>query len=180
MKTKLTGYAVELKQLTEADMEQVHAWRNLPEVREKMLNTQPIPWREHEAWYINMLGCDKQCHFKIIFRGKGVGVISVRATEPLQFASKAEIGIYIAEPECKGNLIAFSPSLLLIDYLFEALNFMALESLVRQDNREALRYNKVLGYKVTACDTSDLLKIELTPESYAAATKKIKAFLSRN
>ncbi|GEK09532.1 GNAT family N-acetyltransferase [Pseudoalteromonas peptidolytica] len=178
--TKLHGYAIELHQLTHDDMEQVFSWRNQPDVRANMLDDKPIAIAQHQAWFSAMLKSDREAHYKIIVKEKEIGVVNIRANTALSDASEAEIGIYIADNDYKGNLVAFSPSLLLIDYAFEELGINALGSVVKAENREALRYNEVLGYTLAPTDSQGLIKIRLTPDAYITATKRIKTFLSRS
>lgn len=175
----LKGYAIELHKLTPEDLAQVFHWRNLPSVRQYMLNSASIEYEDHCQWFEHMLGCDKQVHFKIVYKEQAIGVINIRSTVSLLQATNAEIGVYIADEKFKGNLIAFSPSLLLIEHAFNSLKIKSLHSVVLADNHEALRYNQALGYQ-SKVNSSGQVDIELTKEQFEHSTKQIKAFLSRN
>ena len=79
-----------------------------------------------------------------------------------------------------GNLIAFAPSLALIDYLFNELNVKELYSEVRRENTAAIRYNQQLGYQLADHPTNQaLVSISLTHDDYFHATPKLKSFLNR-
>jgi len=175
----LKGYAIELHKLTLEDLTQVFHWRNSPSVRQYMLNSALIDYDAHCQWFEHMLGCDKQLHYKIVYKDQAIGVINIRSNVCLSQATNAEIGVYIADEKFKGNLIAFSPSLLLIEHAFNSMKIKTLHSVVLADNHDALRYNQALGYQAKV-NSSGQVDIELTREQFECSTKQIKAFLSRN
>lgn len=178
-KPVLKGYAIELHPLVEGDCDQIFAWRNLPEIREKMTDSAELDYNSHVQWFAKMLTSDAQLHYKIVYKNKEIGVVNLKSNCTLTESTEAEIGLYIADSCYRGNLIAFAPSLLLIDYAFEQLAISKLKSQVRCSNQEALRYNQQLGYEVLSEDEKFAI-ISLTSERYALSTSRLKAFLSRN
>jgi RimJ/RimL family protein N-acetyltransferase len=177
---KISKYAVVLQSVKAEDCERVWHWRNLAHVREQMTNQKPIAWEAHQQWYSKMLLDECQQHFVIHYKDKAIGVINVKADQPVVRAQCAEIGIYISDPQFLGNLIAFAPSLALIDHLFDKLSVVKLHSEVRRENTAAIRYNQQLGYKVTDHSTDRaFVNISLSHAEYQRATPKLKSFLNR-
>ncbi|WP_462179583.1 GNAT family N-acetyltransferase [Pseudoalteromonas gelatinilytica] len=176
----IANYAVTLKRVTEQDCERVWQWRNMPHVRLQMTNQQSIPWDDHQIWFKNMLVDNCQRHFVIYYKEQPIGVINVKSEQPIENANRAEIGVYISDTHFLSNLIAFAPSLALIDYLFNELNVKELYSEVRRENTAAIRYNQQLGYQLADHPTNQaLVNISLTHDDYFHATPKLKSFLNR-
>ncbi|XOV79324.1 MAG: GNAT family N-acetyltransferase [Aestuariibacter sp.] len=175
----LDGYKTILKPVTQAHLEILREWRNDPQISQFMLSQDRISEGQQQQWFNKISSDDTQQHWVIYFRGKPIGSANLKSVEGvrLQESRNIEPGLYIAEPSLRGNIIAFAPSLLLLDYCFDRLAAHQLQAQVKKTNTAALNYNKKLGYSIVK--EGELIEIALQKDDYIAATKQIKSFLSR-
>ncbi|WP_340678131.1 GNAT family N-acetyltransferase [Paraglaciecola sp.] len=176
----LNGYQVQLKSMSQADIEQVRLWRNDPQVAQHMLSQDSISAEQQQAWFNKIKDDKRQQHFVINYKGQAIGAANIRAYfqgENLHNARAIEPGLYIADERYRGNILAFSPTLLLNDYCFEVLGAQKLMAVVKASNTAALNYNLKLGYQVEK--SGDLLEISLNYADYQDSTKGLKALLNR-
>lgn len=177
---KLKGYQVELRQVSEIDIEMLRKWRNDPEVSQFMLNQKPISREQQSAWYKKIQRDPGQIHFVISYRDQPIGAANLKARglgKTLDTANAIEPGLYIADKRYRNNILAFAPTLLLNDYCFNTLGTTRLLAVVKASNVAALNYNQKLGYKVE--NEGELLEISLTHNNYLSATKQLRSLLSR-
>lgn len=178
--SRLASYAVQLREVKESDCERVWQWRNLEHVRTQMKNRGAIEWQHHQQWFNSMLVDDKQQHFIIHYKATAIGVINIRAEHNLEIAESASIGIYISDTQYLNNILAFAPSLVMLDYAFNDLNMLYLHSEIRRENQAAIRYNQQLGYQLKEHPSDNhMLSISLNQSEFEQATTKIKHFLNR-
>lgn len=177
---RLSGYQVELTQVTADDLEQLRNWRNDPQVNQFMISQQEITMDQQQAWF-NKVRRDKgQQHFVIRYKDTPIGYANLKARglgNTLTDAIAVEPGLYIACEQYRNNILAFAPTLLLNDYCFDSLGVEKLLALVKESNLAALNYNKKLGYSIV--ERGELVKIELTAENYKKHTEQLRALLSR-
>lgn len=178
--TRLSGYQVELSQVTQADIEQVRQWRNDPAIAQYMLSQEQISVEQQQAWFNKINGDNRQQHFIIRYKGEAIGVANIRAYyqgENLLNARLIEPGLYIASSRYRGNILAFSPALLLNDYCFNILGVPQLLAMVKASNQAALNYNAKLGYKIL--NSGELIEIRLNKHDYQQASASLQALLNR-
>lgn len=177
---QINAYAIELSLIDDESQALLLAWRNQIEIREAMVNQAVITAEQHANWYKKVREKSNELHFIIRYKDQAIGSINIKTEHEavLHHAKQAEIGLYIAEPAFRNNIIAFSPALALIDYAFEALKIQCLSSKVRADNQPALKYNQQLGYQLSE-PTNDLVAISLTKPQYQHASKQLKSLLNR-
>ncbi|WP_185969289.1 GNAT family N-acetyltransferase [Aliiglaciecola sp. M165] len=176
----LNGYQVTLRPVLHSDLETLRAWRNSPEVSEHMLSQSTINQEQQLAWFKKVQRDPSQAHFIISYRGEDIGSSNIKsrlAGETLEQARVIEPGLYIADPRYRGNILAFSPTLLINDFCFETLGCKKLVAVVKSTNQAALKYNQKLGYKVVK--QGELIEIELNFEDYQQHSKVLKRLLSR-
>ena len=177
---ELRGYQVVLRDIQHEDLELIRAWRNDPEVSRFMLSQEQISAEQQRAWFSKILNDDTQRHWLICYKDKPIGVANIKTVhkgDSIETAKVLEPGLYIADNRYRGNILAFSPTLLMNDYCFEHLGTSLLQAKVKADNTAALKYNEKLGYK--SVSPGNLIEITLTPADYFAASAAIKALLSR-
>ena len=183
LKSELSGYQVQLTQVTQDDLAMLRAWRNDPNVSQFMLSQDNISQEQQQAWFNKISRDDSQQHFVIRYKNQAIGAANIKAFyqgEVLNNARVIEPGLYIAEPQYRNNILAFAPTLLLNDYCFNDLAVEQLKAVVKADNQAALNYNKKLGYQVVNIHTNEaLVEIVLTNQHYQDKAKMLKTFLSR-
>ncbi|MGS0496141.1 GNAT family N-acetyltransferase [Pseudoalteromonas mariniglutinosa] len=178
--SQLANYAVHLNEVKASDCERVWQWRNLEHVRTQMKNRDVIEWEHHQQWFNTMLTDTRQQHFIINYKTTAIGVINIHAQQNLETAEAASIGLYISDTQYLNNILAFAPSLVMLDYAFNDLNILHLNSEVRRENKAAIRYNQQLGYRLSEQSSDNhMLLISLNQLEFEQATTKIKHFLNR-
>ncbi len=179
LKSDIFAYSVELKQVDDNSIDLLRNWRNQIEIRTQMVQQDEISAEQHQIWYNRIKNAVNQQHFVIYYKQTAIGAINIATRESgLIQAETAEVGLYIAEPKYKNNMLAFAPSLAINDYAFGHLSIANLRSKVRLSNQAALKYNKALGYQFKTLDDS-FTEISLTADSYNSTTKQLKSWLSR-
>ncbi|WP_100655834.1 GNAT family N-acetyltransferase [Alteromonas flava] len=176
----LVGYQVTLRNVEVSDLEQLRAWRNSEHVKRFMLTTNNISCEQQHAWFEHIGRATNQIHFVIEYRGGAIGSCNIKTRGQgvdINNAEHFELGLYIGDQRYAGNLVAFSPTLVMNDYCFSELNAKLLHAVVKSDNVAALRYNEQLGYTVT--QQGDLVDLILTEQNYAHHAKGLKALLKR-
>lgn len=177
--TAIKAYSIELEPVNQNTMHLLYNWRNQPEIRMQMVNQSQITQAQHLAWFEKIKQAQNQQHFIINYKQQAIGSINITTfADTLKQAPVAEVGLYIAEPKYKNNILAFAPSLAINDYAFQALNVGLLKSRVRCSNQAAIKYNQQLGYQFKPLD-NEFTEIELTADNYNQASKQLKNWLSR-
>lgn len=180
LRRSLSGYQVSLQTVTETDLEGIRQWRNDPSVARFMLSQDKISVEQQRAWFKKITRDPCQQHFMIHYKNQPIGVANIKSYyqgETLVSARAIEPGLYIADERYRGNILAFAPSLLLIDYCFEGLAAQSLKAVVKADNQAALNYNEKLGYQIEK--QGELVEIKLNRDDYAQKTQGLKALLNR-
>ena len=78
----------------------------------------------------------------------------------------AESGMFIAEKDYRGTGLAFSASLLLLEFAFKELGLKELFAKVKNDNIQAQDYNKLLGFQEKRKLTNDFSQWSLEKDNY--------------
>jgi hypothetical protein len=135
----LMGFGIELTPITVDKLEKIRAWRNHPDITKFMIDKNIISAVQQQAWFSRLAEKKQQMYLLISYKGEDIGVIYASTcvaynspvqvnmndeanTEvtPLDLATVINPGLYIA-PDCKykNSILAFSPSLVFIEYLFK-------------------------------------------------------------
>lgn len=192
----LQGYQVELVPIQSAHLEQLRQWRNSQEIAQYMLSQDSITPSQQQTWFLGLEHNINQHHFSIMYKDQLIGSANIKAPkndgEPQGIASATclETGLYIGEEKYRGNLLAFSPSLLLNDYCFNQLGVEKLTAFVHPENKAAIQYNLKLGYVIESTvaqeskqekeqGTENWIDMILTSSRYDVATQAIKGLLNR-
>jgi UDP-4-amino-4,6-dideoxy-N-acetyl-beta-L-altrosamine N-acetyltransferase len=186
---RIDGYHISMRKIEFKDIELARQWRNLPHVRNMMLDTAEITAEQQQEWFQKVSQRSDQWHFMIEYQSKPIGVANIKSNDAnITVGTKVEIGLYIGEEAYRDNMIAFAPNLLLIDFCFEQLKLVELSAVVKEDNDKAMQYNYALGYRVDESESlnnthrdkdNQLIKLKLTQDDYSISTRMVKAFLER-
>lgn len=173
---KLTGFGIELSAITPDKLEKIRAWRNHDEVAKYMLDKSYISHTQQINWFAGLENKVDQIHLLISYKGEDIGVINAKSQsgQLLQQAACLIPGLYIA-PECKyrNSILAFSPSLVFIDYLFSLEGCNKLLAQVLPDNIHAIRYNQTLGYTQASVDKQGIITMQLLVSDFELAKNKL-------
>jgi hypothetical protein len=193
---KLQGFGIELSEVTEDKIEKIRLWRNHPDIVSVMLDKSIITPTQQKAWFDSLSSKQDRLYLLISYKGEDIGIISALSvttnhspensvTPPakkqnlsLSQAEKIAPGLYI-EPNSKykNSVLAFSPSLVFIEYLFKQGCCNELEAQVFDHNESAIRYNKMLGYKEGIVDEQGLLTMTLNISDFESAKDKLSKIL---
>lgn len=127
--------------------ERIRVGRNLPEIRRRMVNTDPIAAPQHEAFVRALANVDDQAYFALYCRWieeqepELVGSITLTAID----SDSLERGIWLF-PESQGCGIARSVLSMLYDAL-ASIGFKRVYTRVRPDNDSSLSLEEYLGAK---------------------------------
>ena len=202
MQYKLSGYGVELRKVVQSDIETLRQWRNRDDIRLMMKSTNFISEEQQQTWFNSLQEATHARHFLITYKDEAVGSATLTGTkfvsgftDDLENASEIEPGLYIGHESYRNNILAFAPSLLMCDYCFDELQVKQLIANVNANNKQALSYNKKLGYRevsrfyteiseqtasgVTRVIQQEWVSLVLLRNDYIEATKQVRNFLSR-
>lgn len=180
MLTELSGYGVIMSPVKSEQLELLRSWRNSAFIKAQMVSDEAITEQQQQQWFQHIQQRHDQQHFVIHYKNESIGAANLKSIDGLSIADSEtlEPGIYIGDDRYRGNILAFAPSLLLLDYCFEDLRKPSLKAKVKTSNEAALNYNRKLGYQEVDIDNEFVL-IELTYQQYVASTRILKNLLSR-
>lgn len=171
----LEGYNIVLRRLTEDKIELVRKWRNDPKISQYMEYRKIISAEEQLKWF-RKINNDNNYYFLIITGGMEVGLINIRDIDNEK--KTGEPGIFIWNDNFLNSDISFRASALLMDFVFDILELQKLVIHVLSDNKRAISYNKLWGYRLS--DNQDGLynqEYTLDRENYQKYKNKIIKYL---
>lgn len=183
---KLLGFGIELSSITEDKIEKIRHWRNHPDIMRVMLDRKAITAPQQQAWFGALPNREDRLYLMIRYKGEDIGVVSAHSldihlqssTLPLHMAETISPGLYIApDSQYKSSVLAFSPSLVFIDYLFKQGCCTVLNAQVFDYNDSAIRYNKMLGYQSGVVDEQGLLTMTLNRDNFESAKQQLSKIL---
>lgn len=176
-------YGVSLTPITEKDIETIRCWRNHPEVSRFMFSQDFISPEQQQAWFSSVSQKINECYYMVTFRDQEFGVVYAKSldNQALYQAKFIEPGLYLdPASQLKSSLLAFAPSLALLDEFFSQGQCEQFTAQVLTENTSALRYNKSLGYVIDSTRSSEeILTMHLSAQQFEQATSKIGGLLSR-
>ncbi len=135
---------VTLRPVRPEDKNTLRDWRNLPEVRQYMMNPHEIPPKDHERWFEAMLA-NPAAHYRIIVRdGRDVGLIHLTALQENE--NICEWGFYIAEESERGKGSASAAWYLALEEAFGTLWFSEVHAEVLERNAASLHLHRAFGF----------------------------------
>lgn len=143
---KLTKYGVTLNRVTEDKIELIRKWRNDPKISKFMEFQDHITSEMQKVWF-EKINNDNNYFFLIEFEGQEIGMINIKDIDPLK--KEGEGGIFIYNEDYLNSDISFRSSLCITDFIFESLKLKTVCAHIRKDNKRAITYNKLLGFKIS-------------------------------
>jgi UDP-4-amino-4,6-dideoxy-N-acetyl-beta-L-altrosamine N-acetyltransferase len=142
---KLTKYGIMLTRLTEDKIEMVRNWRNDPKITQIMEYKEYITPEMQKAWF-NKINNDLNYYFIIEFEGKEIGLSNIK---DIDYEKKeGEGGIFIYNEEYLKSDVPLRASLCNGEFFFETLKLQRIRAHVLRDNKQAIQYNKFLGFQI--------------------------------
>jgi len=142
---KIENYGVVLTRLTEEKIELVRNWRNDPKISQYMEFKEYITPEMQINWF-RRIDNENNFYFIIEFEKKEIGLINVR---DIDYNEKVgEGGIFIYDDDCLNSDLSFRVGVLLNDFCFETLKLEKLKAHILNNNKRAIQFNKMFGYKI--------------------------------
>jgi UDP-4-amino-4,6-dideoxy-N-acetyl-beta-L-altrosamine N-acetyltransferase len=140
----LSDKNIELQLLEESTLEVLRNWRNSKEVNKFMDYQKEISKEDQRSWFEN-LPKEKNYYFIIRDEKKPIGMIHLGEID--ESSKTAQSGMFIGEEQYRGTGVALKASLLLLKFAFEELGLIELFAKVKDDNKQAQHYNRLLGFQ---------------------------------
>lgn len=138
--------------LTEDEIRMVWEWRNAPEVRLSMYNTDEIPFDSHVRFIENLKNRDDRYYWLVYKDDEAFGVIDLVDVD--EYRTKAEFGYYI-RPEFQNNGEGLNFVYAALKLYFQ-VGIKALESSVNVENKKAIVIDKYFGSKFDEANVFEL------------------------
>ncbi len=158
----LSGFGVSLRRITQADIEQVRAWRNQDFVRNQMFQSELITEVQQVAWF-DTVNNPFNYYFIIEENDKPIGVIYAKNVNPESMVGEG--GIFIGEQPYLTTDFPGRASILLLYFCFNKLGLNSSLIRVKKGNEAALWYNQFLGYNVKLHQGEEIV-LSLTKEAF--------------
>ena len=140
---EISKYGVTLRRLTEDKIEMIRNWRNDPKIVQYMEYREYITTEMQKKWFDRINNANNY-YFLIIVNNKEIGLINVR---DIDFnLMEGEAGIFIYDDEFYNSTISFQSAFALYDFCFETLKLKRITAHILNDNKRAIKYNKLIGY----------------------------------
>ncbi|MCF6171654.1 MAG: GNAT family N-acetyltransferase [Bacteroidales bacterium] len=168
MKVETNGILIE--RLQEKDIEMVRQWRNSEFVRRHMNYREHITPEMQQQWFRSI---DNFNNFYFILRFKGLkaGLGDIKNVD--WEAGTGEAGVFIAEKQYTSSFLPVVGALTLSELVFKIFKLERIYSQIRSDNKRALRFNSLFGYKREEGQEGKESQLHyLTSESFFKATRK--------
>jgi UDP-4-amino-4,6-dideoxy-N-acetyl-beta-L-altrosamine N-acetyltransferase len=136
---------VTLRDLTEADRERLHAWRNSPDVAAFMYTDHQISRAEHDRWFDGLAGDPRRRYWMIDWDGEPVGLANLADID--RHNGRCSLGHYLAEPAARGQGIGAFVEYWLIEQVFGALGLNKFWCEVLASNQAAWKLHLSFGFQ---------------------------------
>lgn len=157
----LRHHHIELRLLDESTLELLRTWRNKSEINQFMDYQAQISKKEQLEWFQN-LAKEHNYYFIIYSEDNPIGMIHLSKIKD----GEAQSGIFIAEHQFQGTGVGFTASKLLLDFAFEKMQLNSVSAKVKNDNKPAQDYNKLLGFKYQKVVNDFFSNWKLNKEDY--------------
>ncbi|WP_429207606.1 GNAT family N-acetyltransferase [Aeromonas veronii] len=171
------SYGVELRPIAPWDLPALRRWRNQDEVRMQMVSQTRISPRQQRQWFVATRERQDQQHWVLWCKGVRAGYVNLKGEcqGKLQGQVIADAGLYLGNSGVRHPMLAVAAALTQLDQGFDELHIGCIRTLVRENNRSALRLNEQLGYRQIGQDNG-FFALELLPANYYTARERLRRF----
>lgn len=165
-------YGLELREVEIEDIEMIRQHRNSDIIRNKMIYRKTITREEQLEWFKEVKGL-KHSYYLIYKNDVALGLINGRNIDHKKKTSEGGIFIWDKDSSYETSILA---SIILNDWNFFFNDFNLNYAQVLKSNRQAISYNKFMGYKVAdrAHENPDVIWMEQTKEDYIQFREKFE------
>ena len=144
----LCGDRLYLRPLEESDLERCHRWINQPDLRRFILASFPMDMKAERDWFENLPRDNprRDIAFAIVLNegDRHIGNTGVHGID--WFNRRGETGSFIADAADRGKGYGAEAKVLLLDYLFDTLNFHRVDSHTIEYNEASIRHLLKCGF----------------------------------
>jgi UDP-4-amino-4,6-dideoxy-N-acetyl-beta-L-altrosamine N-acetyltransferase len=171
----ISKYNIRFTRLKEEDLELVRHWRNHPSINKYMVYREQISEQMQKEWFVSVDNNDN-LYFIIEYKGKKIGLINGK---DINWDDKSmETGIFIWNKYYRKTHIPTICTLIFAE-LGVAIWELKPRATILRSNDRALKYNKVLGFKVIEDDPEkEYVKLAMDKDSSGFVTKRLKAAIN--
>ncbi len=171
------GYGIELRPVTPRDLPSLRRWRNSPQISRQMLDISYITPRQQRLWYERIRDRLDQAHWVVWSKGVRTGYVNIKGEGPLELQqAQVDVGLYVGDSPVRRGLLGYAMAMTQLDIVFEHLSVSRVQTVIREDNYRARRFNQQLGYREERCKDG-FVRLSICPSDYQAAkTRLIRYF----
>lgn len=169
-------YGIQLKKITIDDIELIRTKRNADYISSKMIFRDYISPKQQLKWFESINNFNN-FYYLICVDGQPIGLISDKNSDWNQLISEA--GLFIWEEKYLKTLIPSYATLCLLELGYEVLSWNKTVIKVLASNKEALTYNKQIGFKITE-QNKDVVDMVLDRKSYFEKARKMIVSLTKS
>lgn len=173
---EFSKYSVTLKRLTEDKIELVRQWRNDPKISQYMEYREHITAEMQKKWFAKVNN-DQNYYFIICYKDREIGLTNVKNVD--RDKGTGEGGIFIYEDSYLNTDVPFRVIFALNDFCFEELKLESMVAHIMSDNKRAIDFNVLLGYKKSECSEDSVCKSD-TAQKLTYALGKNDYFKQRD
>lgn len=142
----LTGTAVTLRPITDADTDLIVKWRNTPSVVQNFIFRQTFTPEMHRSWLATKVATGQVVQYIILDNADGKPVGSVYYRDIDNHNRSAEYGIFIGEESARGKGLGTEAARLFTDFGFAGLHLHRISLRVLAENTAARRSYEKAGF----------------------------------
>lgn len=142
----LTGTAVTLRPITDADTDLIVKWRNTPSVVQNFIFRQTFTPEMHRSWLATKVATGQVVQYIILDNADGKPVGSVYYRDIDNHNRSAEYGIFIGEESARGKGLGTETARLFTDFGFAGLHLHRISLRVLAENTAARRSYEKAGF----------------------------------
>lgn len=171
----ISKYNIRFLRLQEEDIELVRQWRNHPSIKKYMVYREHITMDMQKKWF-ESINNNQNLYFIIEYKGKKIGLINGK---DINWEEKTmETGIFIWNKYYRKTHIPTLCTMIFAE-LGVAVWDLKPRATILKSNERALKYNKMLGFKVIEDDPEkDYVRLAMEKDSQGFIARKIKAAIN--
>ena len=175
--TSLRGYGIEFRPVKPFDLPSLRRWRNSPEIRKQMNNSNYISPHQQRIWYESIRARIDQAHWVVWNKEIRTGYASIKGEGPIDSQEKLELGFYVGDSPVRHGLLGYAIEMMLLDIAFERLSASQILGEIVKTNYSARKLAQQLGYREIS-ENENFVDIVLDPADYKTAKKKLVRYFS--
>jgi RimJ/RimL family protein N-acetyltransferase len=171
----ISKYNIRFIRLQEEDIELVRQWRNHPSITKYMVYREHITSKMQKDWF-ESINNNLNLYFIIEYKGKKIGLINGK---DINWEDKTmETGIFIWNKYYRKTHIPTLCTMIFAELGVAVWDLKPRATILRSNDR-ALKYNKMLGFKVIEDDPDkEYVRLAMEKDNQGFIAKKIKAAIN--